>query len=421
MAIVKNASILFVCTMTGNFCNYCFQFLMGRTLTIEDYGTMNALISVVTSVTLPTSAIMFVVAKYASTYTARGEARGLASLYTSALKRVGIAALVVSGAFLAASPFVAGYLRVEDVVPVIILAVGILGAFVMTVNLGMHQGLQRFFYLGAGLGLGGVLRLLLGAVLVAAGLRLNGALLATVLPSVFIFAITFVPLTGYLGSGSYTHTRVLRYSVPVVIASSAFAFLSNIDLILVKHFIAPTEAGLYASVAVLGKTMLYLPSAFALAVFPMVSESTELNGDSFKILDRALVCTLLLSAGGLAFFAAVPELIMGLLFGPRFISAAPYLKYYGAAMSFMSVMSIIISFNLARGKNSFIYSLGAASVLVVALIHVFHADIRQVMLTLVGVFFILTSFNLVAVYRDRRVFYRLREYTPEAGASGAEG
>lgn len=410
MAIVRNASILFICTMTGNFSNYCFQFLMGRSLAIEDYGTMNALLSVTMSITLPTSAIMFVVAKYSSTYLARGHGSGLSSLYRTALRRVSAAAAAVSAGFLIASPQLAGYLNVESVTPVALLAVGIAGSFLMTVNLGMHQGMQRFLYLGAGLGLGGVLRLVLGGGFVLAGAGLNGAILATVVPAVIIFAITFVPLSVLLGDRGeeFRHERIMRYSVPVVISTSAFAFLSNIDLILVKHFLAPAEAGIYASVAVLGKTMLYLPSAFALAVFPMVSESTELNGDSFKILDKSLACTAALSAGGLVLFAAFPDVIIGVLFGERFLAAAPYLVYYGGAMSMMAVVSILISFNLARSKTGFIYSLAMASVLVVALIHRFHSGPAEVMAVLVGVFFLLTAHNLALVYRERRLFYRLR-------------
>ncbi|HXI10621.1 MAG TPA: hypothetical protein VNK06_07445, partial [Thermodesulfobacteriota bacterium] len=77
MAIVRNASILFVCTMAGNIANYCFQFIMGRHLSIEDFGTMNALLSVSTSITLPTGAVMIVIAKYASTYKVRDDSNAM--------------------------------------------------------------------------------------------------------------------------------------------------------------------------------------------------------------------------------------------------------------------------------------------------------------------------------------------------------
>ena len=420
MAIVRNASILFVCTMAGNIANYCFQFIMGRRLSIEDFGTMNALLSVSTSITLPTGAVMIVIAKYASTYKVTNDSNAMSSLYAMALRKVTAAAAIVTGAFVVASGLLGSYMNVSDTATVLILAVGIFGSFMLTVNLGMLQGMQRFYYLGAGIGLGGVLRLALGGAALVLGYRLNGALVATVLPALLIFALTVPALSGHLSGGvkSFRHERLLRYSIPVLIASSAFAFLSNIDLIMVKHYLTPREAGLYASVAVLGRTMLYLPSSFALAVFPMVSEAYLQDGDSYKILDKSLICTALISAAGLAAFTLFPEPIMRMLFGSRFTGASGYLKYYGAAMASMAVLSIIISFNLARGRTGFIYSLAAGSVITVAAISVFHGGILEVMVATALVFASLCSFNLWLVYRERRVFYRNRGYAfvkPEAG------
>lgn len=408
MTIVRNASILFVATMAGNVANYSFQFIMGRSLSVEDYGAMNALLSVSTTITLPASAVMMVMAKYASVYAATGKDGGLSSLYRGSLTRVALLAVAVTGLFLLFAPAIRGYLRIADLVPVILLSIGILGSFLMTVNLGIIQGVQRFYWLGVGIGLGGVLRLAIGVILVYLGTGLDGAILATVLPAMFIFLITLVPLYNLLGGagGGFSHENILKYSVPVFISSSAIAFLSNVDLVMAKHYLDPVDAGLYASVAVLGKTMLYIPSSFALALFPMVSSADLVNGDSFRILDKALICTALIGAAGLAVFALFPDLLITLLFGQRFVEAEGYLKYYAFAMTLMSLLSILISFNLARGSTQFVYSLAAGCAMTVAAIWFFHANILEVVLSLTAVFFIVTAYNLIQSYRERHAFYR---------------
>ncbi|MBI1911187.1 MAG: oligosaccharide flippase family protein [Deltaproteobacteria bacterium] len=422
MALVRNASILFVCTMAGNFSNYCFQFLMGRQLSLDDYGTMNALLSVVTSITLPAGAIMIVLAKYSSIYSVKNKEAAMGSLYAGSLKRIGAAAIAAALLFMSLSWFIKDYLRVAEISSVLLLAIGIFGSFIMAVNLGLLQGMQRFYYLGVGIGLGGILRLLLGAVFILIGFGLNGAIAATVLPSVFIFLITLKPLKAYLNSNSasFRHEGIFKYSVPVLASSVAFAFLSNIDLIMIKHYFTPEAAGLYSSVAVLGKTLLYLPSSFALAVFPMVTEADAINGDFFKILDKALIFAIGLCSAGVFVFALVPELIISLLFGARFSEAAEFLKYYGAAMSFMAVLSILISFNLARNKTGFIYSLGAGSLLMVSAIALFHSNIKEVLISITAVLLLTAAFNLWLVYRDRQEYYRLRDCglcrTDEPGA-----
>lgn len=424
MTIVRNASILFVATMAGNVANYSFQFIMGRSLSVEDYGAMNALLSVSTTITLPASAIMMVMAKYASVYAATGKDGGLSSLYRGSLTRVAMLAVAVTCLFLLLAPIIRGYLRIADLVPVLLLSVGILGSFLMTVNLGIIQGVQRFYWLGAGIGMGGVLRLAIGVALVYLGAGLDGAILATVMPALFIFLITLVPLYNLLGGkgGGFAHENILKYSVPVFIASSAIAFLSNVDLVMAKHYLDPVDAGLYASVAVLGKTMLYIPSSFALALFPMVSSADLANGDSFRILDKALICTALMGVAGLAVFALFPDILIAVLFGQRFAGAEVYLKYYAFAMTLMSLLSILISFNLARGRTRFVYSLGAGCALTVAAIGLFHANILEVVYSLTAVFFIVTAYNLAQSYRERHLFYRSLAGEPyKATAFDADG
>lgn len=420
MTIVRNASIIFVCTMAGNVANYFFQFIMGRSLSLEDFGTMNALLSLISGITLPASAIMIVIAKYASTYTVTGEDDGLNALYQMSLKRISLMGVAVSAVFILISGPLRAYLRVDNISALMILPIGIFGSFLMTVNLGMLQGLQRFYYFGAGLGLGGVLRLALGMAFLIIGLRLNGAILATVLPTVLIFAITVAPLSAYLkGSSSYRHERLIKYSVPVLVSSSAFAFISNIDLIMAKHFFDPRDAGIYAATAVIGKTLLYLPSSFALAVFPMVAKADIQNGDSFKILDRALLCTICLCGAGLAAFAVAPGLIVKVLFGANFAPAAGFLEYYGVSMALLSVLSILISFNLARGKTAFVYSLAGGGAMMVAAVNVFHSSIEEVILSVAAVFFFVTAFNLWLVYRERHIYYREKNYALIKAADAA--
>lgn len=413
MALIRNASILFVCTMIGNVSNYCFQFVMGRNLSVEDYGTMNALLSLLSGITLPASAVMLVIARYSAVYSAEGEVSGLCALYRGSLRNVLITALLASGVFIASSPWIEGYMKIGSVSTVLMLAIGIFGAFALTVNLGMLQGMQKFLMLGSGIGLGGVLRLFLGIAFLLFGLRLNGAVLASALPAVLVFALTIAPLSGFLKrtAGSFRFEGMFSYSVPVIVSSVAFAFLSNVDLIMVKHYMSPYDAGLYASAAVLGKTLLYLPSSFALAVFPMVSEAEMRNGDPDGIFDKALASTALICAAGVILFAVMPEALLSFLFGQRFLPAAGLLKYYGAAMSAMAILSVTISYNLARRRTGFIYPLIAGCALMPVSIAVFHTGLFEVMFLVTLVLTATASLSVLQVYRNRHGMKRVSGLT----------
>lgn len=412
MTLVRSGTILFISSMVGNIANYLFQFFMSRYLSLEDYGAMNAAFSLMVIIGIPTSTIMFVVAKYISTFNARGQDDKLSSLYRASLTRMTTLGALLFSPFLLFNRQIAGYLNIDDGWPVIIVGVAIFLTFALTINLGMLQGLKKFYYFGMGMGLNGLLKLIFGVIFIVIGFGLNGAVASVVFSSLVVLALTTIPVSFYLLKRPIPlekHTKdIFLYSVPVFFSTLAFTVLTNIDLIFIKHFFSPQEAGLYAAVAVLGKIILYLPAAFVLALFPIVSESHASNQDTFKILDKGLLYTTAISLVGVLGFIFIPDITIKILFGSKFIVAAPLMKFYGMAMMLMSIISILVSFNLARDKTGFIYSLIIGCILLIILISFFHNTLFQVLYIILIVNSCLTAFNLYMVYQDRKAFYRLK-------------
>lgn len=421
MTLIKSGTILFITSMVGNACNYLFQFFMSRHLSVEDYGAMNAVFSVMVIVGIPTGTIMLVIAKYISVFKAKGEEAKIFSLYQNSLAKMTATGALCFFVFLIFHNQITNYLKLNNGWPSIICGFGILGAFAVTVNLGMLQGLQRFYYFGMGTGLGGLFKLLAGIILIFLGFGLNGAVTAPVASVFLTFAITIVPLCAYFRKKEAVENStkdILFYSIPVFLSSIAFAIITNIDLIMIKHLLSPEEAGLYAAVGILGKIVLYLPAAFVLALFPMVSEFHALNRDVFKILDKALLYTIAISMIGILGFVIFPELVIKILFGNKFVTAAPLLKFYGLAMMFMAIICVLISFNLARHKTGFIYSLGIGCLLLIVLINFFHGSLLTVISVILAVTFCLAAINLWMVYQDRKAFYCIREIGMEGIGKG---
>lgn len=409
MTLFKGGAILIIASMTGNISNYFFQFFMSRRLSLEDYGAMNAVFSVFVIVGIPATTIMLVVAKYITTFNARGEGGRVSSFYRSTLVRMAVLGMLFFSPFLIFNGPITGYLKIQSGWPLIIIGLGIFFSFIVTVNFGMLQGLKRFYCLGAGMGFGGVFRLLFGCVFILMGYGLNGAVAAVTFSMLTVFIMTSFSLSPHFKKEGAFESRkkdVMLYSVPVLLSTVGFTTMTNMDLIFVKHIFSPDEAGLYAAVSVLGKTILYLPSALVLALFPIVSESHTLNNDTFKILDKGLVYTAAISSAGVLAFVFFPSFAIGTLFGESFVGAAPLLKFYGLAMMSMSFMSILISFNLARGRTGFLYSMGAGCIALFVLINVFHDSMFTVIFMVMTVAVSLTAVNLWMVFQDRREFYR---------------
>ena len=153
MDLLKSGAAVMAGSMAGNISNYLFQFIMSRNLSIEDYGAMNSVFSMLVIVAIPATAVMLVTAKYISSYRAKGDSLRISSLYRNSLVKMSLAGALAFLPFAAFGGHISAYLKISSHVPVMLAGISVLFTFAFTVNLGMLQGLKRFYLLGAGLGL----------------------------------------------------------------------------------------------------------------------------------------------------------------------------------------------------------------------------------------------------------------------------
>jgi len=408
---IKSSSILFIAVMIGNIANYLFQFFMGHNLSTSDFGILNSLLSLMMIGAVPAGTIMLVMARYISKFKAGEEWGKVTKFYKNSLKRMTLSTCIVIIFFLFLNGRITAFMKIPSSWPVIILGSTLFVSLLLPVNIGTLQGLQRFGYLGINACFGGVSRLLFGILFVSLGLRVNGALLATLLSALVIMIITFYPLKSLfnqrLSSNIESHTReIITYSLPVILATVSFMIITNIDLVLVKHYFSPEEAGYYAGAAVLGRSVLYLPGVIVMVIFPMISESHTLNKDTYGLLNKGLLLTAILAGTGMLSFLVMPEIMITFLFGNKFIEAAPLLRLFGVAMFPLALINIIINFNLARNKSRFIYSLVISCLLEVLLIIFFHNSLLYILYILIGNGILLLFLNIIFILIEKRVSLR---------------
>lgn len=392
--IFKASSLLFACMMFGNVANFLYQAYMSRVLSTEEFGMLNALLSLGVIVSLPIQTLHTIVANVTSHLKAKEAYHYISRLFYKLLFRVSIVGTCGIVIFTLFSGYLQNFLKISSIYPLLIVGLLILLGFLLSVNLGILQGLQSFNYFGIFSGISGLLKLVFGALLVYLGLGVEGAIGGIVLGSfiVFLSSATILRLTlakfkppnpvkeeEVYVSGSFS------YSVPVLIALLCFTSLTNIDLILVKHFFPPEEAGNYAVAAVLGKAILFLPAAIVLAMFPLVSESHALNTNSYIILKKSVVLAGTLSCLGLQAYLFFPELLVTILMGAKHASTAPLVRFYGLAMLPFAFINIFMYYNLATHEMKFLYTLVAGSLLEILLIYMYHDSLRQVIYLLIVV------------------------------------
>ena len=60
----KNSFMLFVLMMSANVCNYLFQIIMGNLMEVEQYAQANTVVSLVGVLSIPTTIITMISARY---------------------------------------------------------------------------------------------------------------------------------------------------------------------------------------------------------------------------------------------------------------------------------------------------------------------------------------------------------------------
>lgn len=357
--LARASSLMFVATIAGGVLGYVFQVLMGRLLSIADYGLFVTLMALFAVIGVPLGALNMVVARKASEYRAKNQPERLAAMFWWVNKRVFWTGAVV---ILCASPFVAvmrDYFRLDSIVPVWIFLLMVFAALFGPVNSAFLQALQGFRWLAANGVTGHGFKIIFCVALVFAGFGLNGALMGTVLALFATWLMTFLPIrhavTPSAGAGRVGRHLSFKSAIPVLIANLAFVVMTQLDMVLVNYYFDSDQAGLYAAASILGKAVMYLPGAIVIAMFPMVAENESRGLSSAHLFFNAMGLTAALSGAGALFYLFFADGIMPLLYGHKYQAATELLRYYGFAILPMTLVMVAEHFLIAKGRVIFAY------------------------------------------------------------------
>jgi O-antigen/teichoic acid export membrane protein len=206
----------------------------------------------------------------------------------------------------------------------------------------------------------------------------------------------------------FSVSEVYRYFFPAGITVLCFMVLTNVDLILVKHFFTPTEAGYYSIAQIVGKIILFLPFPVVTVMFPKLSSSG--GGQEKKklsILGQSLMIAGILCGGALMLGLLFPSPIIEILSGKIHIESVSLVKYFCLNMTFFSLTWISLNYHLATQRRGFILPLLCFTLAQIVLILLFHKTMTQVLFIVSIIASCLLGINLfLAYFPSRKVLNR---------------
>lgn len=265
-------------------------------------------------------------------------------------EHVGTGAVVAVGAVttaivVALAPFISHLLNLSDPIGLGILAATFLPLTITGAQLGLLQGTERHWRLGAlyvvaaatrvagaitGAAVGGsadatVAGLAVGATLGAAG----GTLLLAGLPE-WTGSAEEGPRDFLVEVGHASHALVALYA------------LTNLDVLLARAMLPAREAGLYAAGALVARAVFFLPQAVLVAAFPRMVAGHD------RAQRQALLAVVGLGLAATAVVAAVPTLVVRVMSGADFLGVAAHAWLFALAGAGFGVVQVLLYARMAH-------------------------------------------------------------------------
>jgi len=413
---LRHTGLMFIGVGLFNVFNLLYHFFMVRYLSPAEYGHLNTLMALFMVISVPASTVQTTATKFVSSFQvlnrydlARALLRHLLLLMT--IVGTGIFLLILLG-----SSRLSSFFQFDSQGLIILLGMVLLFVMVIPVPWGGLQGLQKFGSLTLNLIVNGVLKFALGILFVLIGLGVMGAMGAILLSYVVTTFLSLIILQMSLpkgGSGgkegdpefadrSY-FSEVYQYLFPVGLTLLCFMVLTNIDLILIKHFFTPIEAGYYSIAQMIGKIILFLPIPVIMVMFPKL---TALQGqgrpeEGLSILKQSLIIALIFC--GSAVFAGLlfPSLIIKVVSGKTYLECIPLVKFFCINMSLFSFIFILLYYHLSSHRRGFLYPLFFFTIGQTGFILVFHKTLTQVLLVMGIAAVCLFGINVYLAYHPK--------------------
>jgi len=387
--LIAGSLVMFSGTMVANVGNYIYHLLMGRMLGPVGYGELQSVISVAYLLFIFISALALTTTKFIAGLKGRGDQAGIRWLFAVLNRKVLLAASVVLILTILGSPLVKNFLHLHSTLPIIFAGLLFLISALSSVNRAILQGLLRFKQIVQSHISETAFKVAAAVILVSLGWAVDGATLALVLASLVGLWTAFrflKPLRHGRSSQPDLNKKIfLQYGLPVFFSNLSFTSLFTNDIILVKHFFPAYEAGLYASLAVLGKIIFFATGAIPNVMFPMIVHRRSQGKKIKHLLLASLALLSIIAAAAVLVYWLFPKLMVRLLFGSDYLAIAPLLVWMAIFMSLYSLSYLLTSFSLSIEKTKVVFFGVAAALLQVALIALFHQQLLQVVWISIGI------------------------------------
>ena len=402
--LIGPAGLLFLASSLCSFLNLTYNLICVRYLVLGDYAVVSSILSIIVIATTPFVSVTTLAAKHVSELKAQNETAEMSAFLGAIFRHTFWVSLFIFAGILITSSKIAHFLKFSDSTPVIFLAFIISFLGLTCTTTGILQGLQMFLWLAVTSVAGTVLKTFLAFAFIKYGMGITGALDAITVAVILSFLITLMPIRKIITKTAEEIRIKLKekylYLIPVGITALCVAILTNIDIVLVKHYFTPLNAGIYSVSQMIGKIVLFLPGPIAFVMFPKTSALYAQKQDSRKLLKVGLLLTLFLCMCAAIFYNIFPEFTLRILTKNTNPECILLGRIFSLNMTLFAVLNVIFAYLLSINNFKFVKNLVFFTLLQLVLIVLFHHTLTNVLIVIFINSIILLFLNIWLSFKD---------------------
>lgn len=383
--------------------NYAYNLLLGRILGPEQFADAAILITLLLVLSFIGMTFQIVTAKYAVLFE-----NDKLSLFIKFISKYALLFGLLFGVMIS---FFSAHLQIvfhtETATMFLLFGLGIPLYFLMSVNRGLFQGKNQFNELSKTYTTEMLSRLCLTILAVLFVTDVSPSIIVA-LGIIISFVFGLYPFQKSITQKlSPTTTSIDKKAVITFFAITAFyeltqIIINNSDIILVKHFFNNTNAGLYASLALIGRVVYFVAWMFVMLLLPKVIQMKKEGKDTLPILIKYVTYIGILSSSIVCFTALFPEFVIKIMFGDAYISIAFLLWKYALATSLFAIANIFAYYFLSINQYFPVVVSAVLGCTQIFLIIAFHDSLEEVVHMQIIAMVILLFFQVFYFFLQNR-------------------
>ncbi|MCW5518600.1 sugar isomerase [Aureitalea sp. L0-47] len=381
--------------------NYAYNLLLGRYLGPTQFADAALLVTLLLVLSFVAMTFQLTTAKFVVELS--GESR---DLFQKWMYRLSLSIGVIMGVVIMLFAAELHQLfRTESKAMFLIFGAAVPLYFAMSVNRGVHQGDCSFIQLTLTYQWEMISRLIITFLLLfifgvksSTGVAIGIAL--SMIAGVFPFKKLKRVVNQNLQTAGFQKKLVLRFLLVSSLYEGTLIICNNSDILLVKHYFESYQAGLYASLALIGRLVYYVTWMFVMLLLPKVVKARKAGEATRPLMLKYLKYIVLLCSLIVVFTFLFPTFSVNVLFGSEYVQIAPLLGWYAVATGLFAISNVFAYYFLSLDRYLPIILATIMGMIQVALIVIWHETLFEVLQMQVIAMFVL----LVLQFLHFRIF-----------------